>query len=173
MNDNDVTHEIIGAAIEVHRVLGPGLLESAYEECLSRELELRNLKVERQKPIPVVYKDVKLECGYRIDLLVESRIVVELKSIEAFAPIHRGHHPNLYTPLWMSPWASHQFQRNGTERWDQTIHHLTQCKRKKKFNTENTELRARRALRGLIRSSLRSHRQAVRAPLSLRPYSSL
>src|SRR5438309_2389565 len=170
MNDNDVTHEIIGAAIEVHRVLGPGLLESAYEECLSRELELRNLKVERQKPIPVVYKDVKLECGYRIDLLVESRIVVELKSIEAFAPIHRGHHPNLYTPLWMSPWASHQFQRNGTERWDQTIHHLTQCKRKKKFNTENTELRARKALRGLIRSSLRSHRQAVRTQLSLCPF---
>src|SRR5256885_13527549 len=70
----------------------------------------------------------------------------------------------------MSPWASHQFQRNGTERWDQTIHHLTQCKRKKKFNTENTELRARRALRGLIRSSLRSHRQAVRTPLSLCPF---
>jgi GxxExxY protein len=66
------------------------LLESAYEECLSRELELRSLKVERQKPIPVVYKDVKLECGYRIDLLVESRIVVELKSIEAFAPIHEA-----------------------------------------------------------------------------------
>lgn len=90
MKDNDITHEIIGAAIEVHRLLGPGLLESAYEECLSRELELRNLKVERQKPIPVVYKDVKLECGYRIDLFVESRIVVELKSIEAFAPIHEA-----------------------------------------------------------------------------------
>jgi len=90
MHDNDVTHEIIGAAIEVHRVLGPGLLESAYEECLSRELELRKLKVERQKPIPVVYKDVKLECGYRIDLFVESRIVVALKSIEAFALIHEA-----------------------------------------------------------------------------------
>lgn len=76
--------------MEVHRLLGPGLLESAYEECLSRELEVQNLKVERQKPIPVVYKDVKLECGYRIDLLVESRIVVELKSIEAFAPIHQA-----------------------------------------------------------------------------------
>src|SRR6266436_1037404 len=88
MNENDITHEIIGAAIEVHRLLGPGLLES--EECLSLELELRNLKVEMQKPIPVVYKDVKLECGYRIDLLVESRIVVELKSIEAFAPIHEA-----------------------------------------------------------------------------------
>lgn len=76
--------------MEVHRLLGPGLLESAYEECLSRELELHNLKVERQKPIPLVYKDVKLECGYRIDLLVESKIVVELKSIEAFAPIHEA-----------------------------------------------------------------------------------
>src|SRR5438309_11677362 len=90
MNDNDVTHEIIGAAIEVHRVLGPGLLESAYEECLSRELELRNLKVERQKPLPVVYKDVKLECGYRIDLLVDGRIVVELKAVEAIAPVHEA-----------------------------------------------------------------------------------
>src|SRR5437879_13717365 len=113
MNDNDISHESIGAAIGVHRLVGPGLLESAYEECLSRELELRNLKVERQKPILVVYKDVKLECGYRIDLLVESRIVVELKSIEAFAPIHRGHHPNLYTPLWISPSASHKFKPNA------------------------------------------------------------
>ena len=90
MTDNEITHQIIGAAIEVHSLLGPGLLESAYEECLSRELELRNVRVERQKAIAVVYKDVKLDCGYRIDLLVESRIVVELKSIEAFAPIHEA-----------------------------------------------------------------------------------
>ena len=90
MTDNEITHEIIGAAMEVHRLLGPGLLESAYEECLSQELRLRNLTVERQKPVQVVYKDVKLECGYRIDLLVESRIVVELKSIEALAPVHEA-----------------------------------------------------------------------------------
>jgi len=90
MTDNEITHEIIGAAIEVHKHLGPGLLESAYEECLSHELELRKLKVERQKPVPVVYKNTKLECGYRIDLLVEGRIVVELKSIEAFARIHEA-----------------------------------------------------------------------------------
>lgn len=88
--DDEITHQIIGAAIEVHRLLGPGLLESAYEECLSRELTLRNLKLERQKQITVVYKDVKLECGYRMDLLVGSRIVVELKSIEALAPIHEA-----------------------------------------------------------------------------------
>jgi GxxExxY protein len=90
VTDNEISHEIIGAAIEVHRLLGPGLLESAYEECLSKELALRNLHVERQKPVPVVYKDVKLECGYRIDLLVESRIVVELKSIESLAAIHEA-----------------------------------------------------------------------------------
>jgi GxxExxY protein len=90
MTDNQISHEIIGAAIEVHRHLGPGLLESAYEECLSKELALRALQIERQKPIPVVYKDVKLECGYRIDLLVESRVVVELKSIENFAAIHEA-----------------------------------------------------------------------------------
>jgi len=88
MTDNEITHAIIGAAIEVHKYLGPGLLESAYEECLVHELSLRNLKFERQKPIPVVYKETKLECGYRIDLLVEDKIVVELKSVEGLAPIH-------------------------------------------------------------------------------------
>jgi GxxExxY protein len=90
MTDNEVTHEIIGAAIEVHLLLGPGLLESAYEECLAKELALRKLVVERQKPVPIVYKDVKLECGYRIDLLVENRVVVELKSIESLAAIHEA-----------------------------------------------------------------------------------
>jgi GxxExxY protein len=88
MTDNDLTHEIIGAAIEVHKRLGPGLLESAYEECLAHEIHLRNLRVDRQVGVPVVYKETKLECGYRIDLLVEGRIVVELKSIETLAPIH-------------------------------------------------------------------------------------
>jgi GxxExxY protein len=90
MNNNDLTHDIIGAAIEVHRLLGPGLLESAYEECLSRELVLRNLRVDRQVSVPVIYKDVKLECGYRLDLLVERQVVVELKSIESFAPVHEA-----------------------------------------------------------------------------------
>jgi GxxExxY protein len=90
MMDNEITHEIIGGAIAVHRLLGPGLLESAYEECLAKELALRKLAVERQKPVPVVYKDVKLDCGYRIDLLVENRVVVELKSIESLAAIHEA-----------------------------------------------------------------------------------
>jgi GxxExxY protein len=90
VTDVELTRRIIGAAIEVHRQLGPGLLESAYEECLSRELSLRGIGFERQKPVPVVYKSVKLECGYRIDLLVEGRIVVELKSIEQIGPIHEA-----------------------------------------------------------------------------------
>jgi GxxExxY protein len=90
MTDNEITHEIIGAAMEVHKRLGPGLLESAYEECLSHELRLRNLRVEQQLGVPVVYKEVKLECGYRLDLLVEGRVVVELKSIVGLAPIHEA-----------------------------------------------------------------------------------
>jgi GxxExxY protein len=90
MTDNEITHQIIGAAIEVHKHLGPGLLESAYEECLAHELRLRNFRVERQKPVPVVYKQTKLECGYRLDLLVEGRIVVELKSVEGLGPIHEA-----------------------------------------------------------------------------------
>jgi GxxExxY protein len=90
MTDNEITHEIIGAAMEVHKRLGPGLLESAYEECLLFELRLRNLKMERQKGIPVVYKEVKLDCGYRLDLLVEGKIILELKSVEGLAPIHEA-----------------------------------------------------------------------------------
>jgi len=90
MDDHQLTHEIIGAAIEVHRFLGPGLLESAYEECLCHELTLRSLSVQRQVPVPVVYKEVKLECGYRLDLVVEKRVVLELKSIEAFSLVHEA-----------------------------------------------------------------------------------
>lgn len=90
MTDNEITRAIIGAAIEVHKRLGPGLLESAYEECLLHELRTRNLSVERQKGLPVIYKEVKLDCGYRLDLLVEGRVVVELKSVENLAPIHEA-----------------------------------------------------------------------------------
>jgi GxxExxY protein len=90
VTDNEITDEIIGAAIEVHKRLGPGLLESAYEACLTHELTLRNLTVIQQVPVPVIYRETKLECGYRIDLLVEGRIVVELKSVESLAPIHEA-----------------------------------------------------------------------------------
>jgi len=86
----DLTRTIIGAAIDVHRELGPGLLESAYEECLCHELELRNLSCERQVSLPVVYKEVKLDCGYRLDVIVEGTVVLELKSIEEVLPIHEA-----------------------------------------------------------------------------------
>jgi GxxExxY protein len=88
MTETQPTREIIGAAIEVHKTLGPGLLESAYEERLAHELTPRRLPFERQKPLSVVYNDVKLECGCRIDLLVRGRVVVELKAVEALSPIH-------------------------------------------------------------------------------------
>ena len=83
-----ITREIIGAAITIHRALGPGLLESVYEACLAYELSNRGLRVEQQKALPVVYGNVKLDCGYRIDLLVSNTVIVELKSVEALAPIH-------------------------------------------------------------------------------------
>ena len=87
---NTLTGKIIGAAIDVHRALGPGLLESAYEACLNYELRLRKLKVESQKPIPIFYKDVMLDCGYRADLVVEDEIIVEIKFVSALAPIHES-----------------------------------------------------------------------------------
>lgn len=86
----DLTERIIAAAIEVHRHLGPGLLKSAYEECLAMELSLKGMSIERQKPLPVEYKGTKLECGYRIDLAVENKVVIELKCVEAFAPVHEA-----------------------------------------------------------------------------------
>jgi GxxExxY protein len=88
MDTNKITSEIIGIAINVHTALGPGLLESAYEECLASDLKNAGLKIERQKPVPVFYKDIKLKCGYRIDILVEDEVIIELKSVEQLAPIH-------------------------------------------------------------------------------------
>jgi len=85
---NEITGEIIGAAIEVHRNLGPGLLESAYESCLLYELRLRKLKIETQKEIPVFYKEVMLDCGYRADLIVENKVIVEIKAIVNITAIH-------------------------------------------------------------------------------------
>jgi GxxExxY protein len=85
---DSITRRIIGAAIEVHRRLGPGLLESAYEVCLAFELRQMGLKTEEPSPLPVVYRDVKLDCGYRLDLVVEDSVVVEIKAVDHLAPIH-------------------------------------------------------------------------------------
>ncbi len=88
--EKELTGQIIGAAIEVHRELGPGLLESAYQTCLAQELKLRNLKFEKEKPLPVSYKGCQLDCGYRLDFLVEGKVVVELKAVEAIQPVHEA-----------------------------------------------------------------------------------
>lgn len=88
MEDNELTKSIIGAAIEVHKALGPGLLESAYQECLFFELQSKSLKVRKEVALPIVYKEVKLDHGYRIDLLVEERIVLELKTVECLTDVH-------------------------------------------------------------------------------------
>ena len=90
LNVNKTTETIIGAAIEVHRHLGPGLLESTYEECLCEELSLRKIAFKRQVLLPVMYKGKKLDAGYRIDLLVNDEVVVELKAIDAILPIHEA-----------------------------------------------------------------------------------
>ena len=88
MDINDLTGEVIGAAIEVHKALGPGLLESTYEECLCIELELRNIPFERQKEIPIGYKGVNLNHAYRLDIVVPNKLIVELKACESLEPIH-------------------------------------------------------------------------------------
>lgn len=90
MQINEITQRIIGCAIEVHKNLGPGLLESAYEECLAYDLSMTGLSIKRQQPVPVIYKDVKLECGYRIDILVENYVVVELKALDGINPVHKA-----------------------------------------------------------------------------------
>jgi len=87
---NDLTGEVIGAAIEVHKILGPGLLESAYEECLSLELKLRGIQFERQVELPIEYKGNKLDCGYRMDIVADDQLILELKSCESLHPIHEA-----------------------------------------------------------------------------------
>ena len=88
MHENNISSIILGCAIEVHKQLGPGLLESAYEACLVYELKNKGLKVAQQQALPVVYKDIKLEAGYRIDILVEETVIIEIKSTDALADIH-------------------------------------------------------------------------------------
>ena len=88
MTENELSRLVIASAMKVHSALGPGLLESAYEACLQHELIKSGLRVERQKPIPLIYETVKLECGYRLDLLVDSKLIIEVKAVEALAEIH-------------------------------------------------------------------------------------
>ena len=101
MHVNEITREIISAGISVHRALGPGLLESAYQKCMYHELTARGVGFEREVPIPLEYRGVRLDCGYRLDLLVARRVVVEVKAIEAIAPIHEA---QLITYLRLGGW---------------------------------------------------------------------
>ena len=98
---NKITSAVIGAAIEVHRHLGPGLLESAYDECLSREMAIRAIPFERQYPLPVEYKGIRLDCGYRLDYLVAKQVVLELKAVETILPVHEA---QLLTYLQLGGW---------------------------------------------------------------------
>ncbi len=88
MTENEISYKIIGAAIELHKQLGPGLLESVYENTLAFDLRSLGLQVEQQVPIPLIYKEVKMECGYRLDLRVEGKVIIEIKSVETLAPVH-------------------------------------------------------------------------------------
>jgi GxxExxY protein len=88
MTENSLSYEIIGSVIELHKSVGPGLLESAYENALAYELRKKGLEVKQQVPMPFIYKDVKQDVGYRIDLVVENRVIIEVKSVEALAPVH-------------------------------------------------------------------------------------
>jgi GxxExxY protein len=101
LRDEEVTGQVIGAAIEVHRALGPGLLESAYAECLCRELSVRGVSFERERALPLEYKGVRLECGYRLDLLVANAVVVEVKAVEALASVHEA---QILTYLRLGGW---------------------------------------------------------------------
>jgi GxxExxY protein len=101
VDDNDLTQNIIGAAIEVHKILGPGLLESAYEAALAHELSITNVSFERQLPLPVIYKSVPLQCDYRLDFLIEKTVVVELKTVHSLDPIHQA---QLLTYLKLGGW---------------------------------------------------------------------
>ncbi len=88
LNENELSNIILGSAIQVHKQLGPGLLESAYQECLLYELAQHGLLVEKEKPMPIIYKEIKLDHGYRIDLLVNNKVVIEIKAVEAFTDVH-------------------------------------------------------------------------------------
>ncbi len=121
MELNQITERVIGACIEIHRALGPGLLESAYEECLCYELSESGLAFVRQQPIPLVYKGVRLDCGYRLDVVVESAVVLELKCVDALMPIQRCSGAYLPEAGEIALRTITELQRAAHERWDPEI----------------------------------------------------
>ena len=123
---NDFSHTVIGLAIEVHRELGPGLLESAYEERLAYELRQSSIRCVRQEPVPVTYKGLYLDCGYRLDLLIEDRLVVELKSVEELLPIFDAQ-VLTYMKLANKSVGSSLIQRAGAKNGTQKVCSITSC----------------------------------------------
>ena len=107
--EEELTRQIIGAAIEVHRSLGPGLLESAYQKCLAHELSLRGLVYSQEVPIPVAYKGISLECGYRADFIIAEKVVVEIKSVETLSPVHEAQ-LDVFEAHRTEGWPAYQFQ---------------------------------------------------------------
>lgn len=121
MDYNRLTGQIISAAIEVHKYLGPGLLESAYEECLADELKVEGLTFEKQKPLPIIYKDIRLDCGYRLDFIVENAVILELKACDKIEEIHKA---QLLTYLKLTEIQiriTDEFQCPPDARWDYTL----------------------------------------------------
>ena len=122
---SDLSHRVIGCAIEVHKHLGPGLLESAYQRCLAHELHLNNIPFETEAPLPIEYKGARLDCGYRMDILVDNEIILELKSVEAPASHPRGPdsfvHETRISPVWLPD----QFQCSNPQERPQKFHPMT------------------------------------------------
>jgi GxxExxY protein len=117
MEFDELSRSVIGCAIEVHSTLGPGLLESTYRQCLACELSHAQIAFQMEVPLPVRYKDVLLDCGYRIDLLVSTDLIVEIKSVETLLPIPPGADSHLHAPSQNSNWLAHKLQRyEATER---------------------------------------------------------
>jgi len=130
MQFDELSNRVIGSALEVHRELGPGLLESTYEQCLAHELKLNEIRFELQHPLPVKYKGVRLDCGYRVDVLVEDKLIIELKSVEQMKGTHSQRHPrstvaDLYAVSRGEDWASDQLQCHEAQEWNQALCSLT------------------------------------------------
>lgn len=117
---NDLTYQVIGAAIEVHRALGPGLLEKVYQECLLHELSKRELMAQIEFPLSVNYDDIEIESGYRIDLLVENQLVIELKSVEAVSDLQSSN-TNIYEAWRLFAWIAYKLQCSKIDKWNKPI----------------------------------------------------
>jgi GxxExxY protein len=121
MEFDDLSNRVLGCAIEVHRELGPGLLESTYEQCLAYELIQARIPFKIQHPIPLAYKEIKLDCGYRVDLFVDDRLIVELKSVEQLLKNPPSTSIDVHEACKRPDWASHQLQRANAQKGDQEI----------------------------------------------------